>query len=209
MQSILIVEDEKRVADLLKTGLEENGYRVTVAYDGAMGLRLFRAQPFQLVVSDVVLPRMDGFELCREIRRIHASVPILMLTALGTTDDKLDGFDAGADDYLVKPFDFRELTARIRALLKRQRDAEPAPQESLRCASTRSARRYGAAIRPYGSRPRSTGCWSIWPNTPGGSSAARRSPNRCGRRTSTPGRTSSTSTSTTCARRWTAISSPA
>lgn len=103
MQSILIVEDEKRVADLLKTGLEENGYRVTVAYDGAMGLRLFRAQPFQLVVSDVVLPRMDGFELCREIRRIHAGVPILMLTALGTTDDKLDGFDAGADDYLVKP----------------------------------------------------------------------------------------------------------
>ena len=100
MQSILIVEDEKRVADLLKTGLEENGYRVTVAYDGAMGLRLFRAQPFQLVVSDVVLPRMDGFELCREIRRIHAGVPILMLTALGTTDDKLDGFDAGADDYL-------------------------------------------------------------------------------------------------------------
>lgn len=97
MQSILIVEDEKRVADLLKTGLEENGYRVTVAYDGAMGLRLFRAQPFQLVVSDVVLPRMDGFELCREIRRIHAGVPILMLTALGTTDDKLDGFDAGAD----------------------------------------------------------------------------------------------------------------
>lgn len=137
MQSILIVEDEKRVADLLKTGLEENGYRVTVAYDGAMGLRLFRAQPFQLVVSDVVLPRMDGFELCREIRRIHAGVPILMLTALGTTDDKLDGFDAGADDYLVKPFDFRELTARIRALLKRQRDAEPAPQESLRCADLR------------------------------------------------------------------------
>lgn len=213
MQSILIVEDEKRVADLLKTGLEENGYRVTVAYDGAMGLRLFRAQPFQLVVSDVVLPRMDGFELCREIRRIHASVPILMLTALGTTDDKLDGFDAGADDYMVKPFDFRELTARIRALLKRQRDAEPAPQESLRCADLRidTVRKevYGAAIRPYDSRPRSTGCWSIWPNTPEGSSAARRSPNRCGRRTLIPGRTSSTSTSTTCARRWTAISSPA
>ena len=119
MQSILIVEDEKRVADLLKTGLEENGYRVTVAYDGAMGLRLFRAQPFQLVVSDVVLPRMDGFELCREIRRIHAGVPILMLTALGTTDDKLDGFDAGADDYLIKPFAFEELLARLRVLLRK------------------------------------------------------------------------------------------
>ena len=131
MQSILIVEDDKRVADLLKAGLEENGYHVTAAYDGIMALRLFRANNFQLVVSDIVLPQMNGFELCREIRKIHAGVPILMLTALGTTNDKLDGFDAGADDYMVKPFDFRELTARIRALLKRQRETNPAPRESL------------------------------------------------------------------------------
>lgn len=131
MQSILIVEDDKRVADLLKAGLEENGYQVTAAYDGIMALRLFRANSFQLVVSDIVLPQMNGFELCREIRKIHAGVPILMLTALGTTNDKLDGFDAGADDYMVKPFDFRELTARIRALLKRQRETNPAPRESL------------------------------------------------------------------------------
>lgn len=131
MQSILIVEDDKRVADLLKAGLEENEYQVTAAYDGIMALRLFRANSFQLVVSDIVLPQMNGFELCREIRKIHAEVPILMLTALGTTNDKLDGFDAGADDYMVKPFDFRELTARIRALLKRQRETNPAPRESL------------------------------------------------------------------------------
>lgn len=131
MQSILIVEDDKRVADLLKAGLEENGYQVTAAYDGIMALRLFRANSFQLVVSDIVLPQMNGFELCREIRKIHAGIPILMLTALGTTNDKLDGFDAGADDYMVKPFDFRELTARIRALLKRQRETNPAPRESL------------------------------------------------------------------------------
>lgn len=131
MQSILIVEDDKRVADLLKAGLEENGDQVTAAYDGIMALRLFRANSFQLVVSDIVLPQMNGFELCREIRKIHAGVPILMLTALGTTNDKLDGFDAGADDYMVKPFDFRELTARIRALLKRQRETNPAPRESL------------------------------------------------------------------------------
>lgn len=131
MQSILIVEDDKRVADLLKAGLEENGYHITAAYDGIMALRLFRANNFQLVVSDIVLPQMNGFELCREIRKIHAGVPILMLSALGTTDDKLDGFDAGADDYMVKPFDFRELTARIRALLKRQRETNPAPRESL------------------------------------------------------------------------------
>lgn len=137
MQSILIVEDDKRVANLLKAGLEENGYQTSIAYDGVMALRLFRANDFQLVVSDIVLPRMDGFELCREIRKIHAGVPILMLTALGTTDDKLDGFDAGADDYMVKPFDFRELIARIRALLKRQKEPNSLLQDSLICADLR------------------------------------------------------------------------
>ena len=119
MQSILIIEDDKRVADILRAGLEEAGYMAAVAYDGEMGLRLFRSGQYNLVVSDIVLPKMDGFELCKEIRKANASVPILMLTALGTTDDKLDGFDAGADDYMVKPFDFRELTARIKVLMKR------------------------------------------------------------------------------------------
>lgn len=108
MYSILIIEDEQRVADLLRVGLEENGYNCLVAYDGAMGLRMFRANTFDLVISDIVLPKMDGFELCKEIRAANPAIPILMLTALGSTDDKLDGFDAGADDYMVKPFDFRE-----------------------------------------------------------------------------------------------------
>ena len=120
MYSILIIEDEQRVADLLRAGLEENGYNCLVAYDGAMGLRMFRANTFDLVISDIVLPKMDGFELCKEIRAANTAIPILMLTALGSTDDKLDGFDAGADDYMVKPFDFRELYARIRVLLKRK-----------------------------------------------------------------------------------------
>lgn len=119
MQRILIVEDETRVADLLKIGLEENGYQAMVAYDGAMGLRLFQSETFQLVVSDIILPKMNGFELCREIRKMDDRVPILMLTALGAADDKLEGFDVGADDYMVKPFDFRELTARVKVLLKR------------------------------------------------------------------------------------------
>lgn len=119
MQSILIIEDEKRVADSLKIGLEENGYQVMVAYDSAMGLRLFKSGDFGLVISDVVLPKMDGFELCKEIRKCDERIPILMLTALGTADDKLEGFDAGADDYMVKPFDFRELKARVKVLLKR------------------------------------------------------------------------------------------
>ncbi|MBP7359061.1 MAG: response regulator transcription factor, partial [Prevotella sp.] len=93
--------------------------KVAVAYDGEMGLRLFTSSKFDLVISDVILPKMNGFELCKSIREIDQSMPILMLTALGTTDDKLDGFDAGADDYMVKPFDFRELNARITVLLRR------------------------------------------------------------------------------------------
>ena len=131
MQIILIVEDEKRVADLLKIGLEENGYQTVVAYDGAMGLRLFQSNSFQLVISDIILPKLDGFELCKEIRKENERIPILMLTALGSADDKLEGFDAGADDYMVKPFDFRELNARVKVLLKRNAETVVRPPEQI------------------------------------------------------------------------------
>ena len=120
MIKILVIEDEKRVADLLKIGLEENGYQVLVAYDGEMGWRLFQSNDFQLIISDIILPKLNGFELCQEIRKADEEIPIMMLTALGTADDKLEGFDVGADDYMVKPFDFRELLARVRVLLKRR-----------------------------------------------------------------------------------------
>jgi len=120
MNKILIIEDEQRVADLLRRGLEEMGYQAFVAYDAEMGLRLFHSGDYDLVISDVVLPKMSGFELVKEIKEQNKNVPIIMLTALGTTDDKLEGFDAGADDYMVKPFDIRELEARIRVLLKRK-----------------------------------------------------------------------------------------
>ena len=130
MYTILIIEDDPRVASLLMNGLEENGYQTMVAYDGLMGLRLFQAHTFDLVISDNVLPMMDGFELAKEIRKTNPHIPILMLTALGSTNDKLDGFDAGADDYMVKPFDFRELNARIKVLLKRVAgNAQELPQE--------------------------------------------------------------------------------
>ena len=120
MINILVVEDEQRVAELLQSGLEENGYAVSLAMDGLQGLNLFRTNKFDLVLSDIILPKMGGFELCKEIRKKDTDVPILMLTALGSTDDKLEGFDAGADDYLTKPFDFRELLARVAVLLKRK-----------------------------------------------------------------------------------------
>lgn len=130
MHNILIIEDDQRVADLLKRGLEDFGYAPSVAFDGEMGLRIFRSLNPDMVISDIVLPKMDGFELVKEIKRLNPAVPVIMLTALGTTDDKLEGFDSGADDYMVKPFDIRELEARIRVLLKRGTSAPAEPQAS-------------------------------------------------------------------------------
>lgn len=120
MYKVLIIEDEQRVANLLRRGLEEMGYQAFTAYDGEMGLRLFRAGSYDLIICDVILPKINGFDLIKSIKSLHKEIPVIMLTALGTTDDKLEGFDAGADDYMVKPFDIRELEARIRVLLKRK-----------------------------------------------------------------------------------------
>ncbi|GEM65282.1 DNA-binding response regulator [Sphingobacterium faecium NBRC 15299] len=116
---ILIVEDDQRVAELIKRGLEEQGFEATLAYDGLSGKKLSSQDQFDLVITDIILPKMDGLDLCKYIRQTNPDLPIIMLTALGTTDDKVEGFDAGADDYLVKPFEMRELLVRIRALLKR------------------------------------------------------------------------------------------
>lgn len=120
MTKILVIEDEQRIAELLRKGLVEFGYDVTLAFDGEMGSRLVKANKFDFVITDIILPLINGFELCKIIRRVQPDIPIIMLTALGATDDKLDGFDAGADDYMVKPFDLRELNARINVLLKRK-----------------------------------------------------------------------------------------
>ena len=116
---ILLVEDEQKIADTLKQGLSENGYQVEVAYDGRLGLRLFEAMPFQMIVLDINLPGINGYELCRRIREKDTQVPIIMLTALNTLNDKIEGYDAGADDYIIKPFEFRELLMKIRVLLNR------------------------------------------------------------------------------------------
>jgi len=117
--NILVVEDEPKVASFLERGLEENGFNVTIAQDGNQGRMKFDNGIFDAIVLDVNLPYKNGIELCNEIRETNQKIPVLMLTALGTTEDKLLGFEAGADDYLLKPFEFRELLARLRALLKR------------------------------------------------------------------------------------------
>ncbi|MCE7060157.1 response regulator transcription factor [Dyadobacter sp. CY343] len=116
---LLLIEDEPKTLQSIKQGLEENGYEVDIAYDGLIGKQLAKSNSYQLIISDIIIPGINGIELCREIRSWGDETPILMLTALGSTDDKVTGLDAGADDYLVKPFEFKELLARVRALTKR------------------------------------------------------------------------------------------
>ncbi|HYK56562.1 MAG TPA: response regulator transcription factor [Flavisolibacter sp.] len=119
---ILLVEDEKKIADTLRRGLSEQGFWVEVAYDGLIALRLFEQHAFDVVVLDLNLPGLNGYELCRRIRARNPRIPLVVLTALGALEDKLEGYDAGADDYLVKPFEFQELLVKLRVLLKRSLD---------------------------------------------------------------------------------------
>lgn len=122
---ILLVEDEPRMANVIAKGLREQSYAVDVAADGEEGLYQTSVNDYDLIVLDVLLPKTDGFEVCRELRKSGNVTPILMLTARAAVDDRITGFDAGADDYLTKPFSFRELLARIRALLRRDPQLRP------------------------------------------------------------------------------------
>jgi DNA-binding response OmpR family regulator len=123
---ILVVEDERRIAAFIKQGLEEENYAVDVAYDGVEALDWAAAVDYQLILLDVLLPRKDGIEVCRELRAQGSGVPILMLTARDAVEDRVHGLDSGADDYLVKPFAFQELLARMRALLRRRGEPKTA-----------------------------------------------------------------------------------
>lgn len=118
-RKILLVEDEPKIADTLKQGLIENGFHAELAYDGNIGWKLFQTHSFDLVVLDINLPGLNGYELCKMIRTQDAQVPVIMLTALSSLNDKIEGYDAGADDYIIKPFEFKELLMKIRALLRR------------------------------------------------------------------------------------------
>jgi two-component system copper resistance phosphate regulon response regulator CusR len=120
--NVLVIEDEPKVASFIKQGLEEESVNVTVADDGNKGYALAKASDYDVIVMDVMLPHINGFDLCKMLRNDGMLTPVLMLTALNTTDEKVKGFDCGADDYLVKPFDFKELIARIKALKKRKNE---------------------------------------------------------------------------------------
>ena len=130
---ILVVEDETKVAEVLKRGLVEAGYETDVAYDGQIGLRLAKSGSYDLIVLDVNLPLLNGLELCKQLREKDELTPVLMLTALGMSDDIVAGLEAGADDYLPKPFRFNELYARIKALTRRR------SVQTLQAAATDSA----------------------------------------------------------------------
>jgi two-component system, OmpR family, copper resistance phosphate regulon response regulator CusR len=119
MKKILLVEDEVHVVSFIKKGLTEEGYEVTVALDGKTGLQLQQQNTFDCIILDIMLPEMNGLEVCKEIRKIDTSVPVLFLTALGTAENIVLGLETGADDYLVKPFKFIELLARIKTLIRR------------------------------------------------------------------------------------------
>jgi two-component system, OmpR family, copper resistance phosphate regulon response regulator CusR len=149
--NILIIEDEPKVASFIKKGLEENSFTASIAYDGSSGIKMAHEANYDLIILDVNLPNVNGFEVCRNIRSRNPAVPILMLTALGSTEDKITGFDAGADDYLVKPFEFKELVARLKALAKRSAMGA-SPGSILRVADlemnieTKSVKRAGKRI---------------------------------------------------------------
>jgi two-component system copper resistance phosphate regulon response regulator CusR len=118
--NILLIEDEYKIAACLKKGLEEDGHNVTLAYDGSLGLKLALEENFDLVILDVVLPFVNGFDLCRDIKQFRKDTPVLMLSSLGSVNDIVKGLENGADDYITKPFHFAELLARIKALDRRR-----------------------------------------------------------------------------------------
>src|SRR2546425_13319938 len=117
--NILLVEDDRKLSRVLSTMLEEDGHVVEAAYDGRRGLELGLENPYDVIILDVMLPQLDGISVCRTLRGKHIDIPVLMLTARTTVGDRVQGLDAGADDYLPKPFAFDELLARVRALLRR------------------------------------------------------------------------------------------
>src|SRR5690606_14749760 len=148
---ILVVEDSPRISGFLRKGLSEEGYVVEAAADGDAGFEMARSQEFDAAVVDVMLPGRSGIDLVRDLRAAGSRLPVLLLTARDRTEDKVEGLDAGADDYLTKPFDFTELMARLRALLRR-RGGAAAPLlragEVEQAPARRAARRAGAPGSP-------------------------------------------------------------
>ena len=135
--NILLVDDDKDIREWLELDLKFSGYNVTTASDGAEGLQKAINGDYCLIILDVMMPKIDGFTVCQNIRKVKKDIPIILLTAKGTIDDKVTGFDAGANDYLVKPFDIQELLVRMRALLRRSEPQKVVESETLQIGEIR------------------------------------------------------------------------
>ena len=122
---LLIVEDEEKIANFLRRGLLEESYAVDIAANGEDALYKFEINEYDLIILDLLIPKINGIDVCRKIRQVNTTTPILILTARDATEDKISGLDAGADDYMTKPFSFSELSARVRALLRRGKKSDP------------------------------------------------------------------------------------
>lgn len=149
MMKLLVIEDEKKVANFISQGLREENYEVELAYDGDQGLEKAIAGEYDGIVLDLMMPKRDGLSLLRELRARGLTTPVLILTAKGTTQDKITGLDSGADDYLAKPFHFEELTARIRSMLRRsvsEKTTSLKVGDLVLDTITRKARRAGTDI---------------------------------------------------------------
>ena len=134
---ILVVDDEAHLATGIRENLEAEGYRAEVAHDGMTGLERLRAEPFDLVVLDVMMPNMDGLELCAQLRRDGIQTPVLFLTVKGAAEDRVRGFEAGGDDYLAKPFHLKELLLRVAAILRRSSWYQSSPSAALEFGGNR------------------------------------------------------------------------
>jgi DNA-binding response OmpR family regulator len=167
MSRILLIEDEVNVSAFIKRGLEEQAYQVDVAYDGVTGKSLVLQKRYDVIILDVILPNSNGWEVCKSIRALRITTPILMLSALGTTDDKVKGLNLGADDYLTKPFKFKELQARINALGRRKYGSG---EDLITIGSLEvnlAAKPFTGKAAPLRLPPRNLNCWSTWPATKG------------------------------------------
>ena len=196
--SVLIVEDDRNIAELLQMYLEKEGYAVTVAADGGQGLAKFRAIKPDLVLLDVMMPVMDGWAVCRAIRA-ESQTPVIMLTAKGETDDKVAGLKNGADDYITKPFEMKEVLARIEAVLRRS-NGSAAEKKARRLVFDNLVIDMDALSSPWTARrwiprPRRWSCYTTWPPPPTGSIPATSCWTRYGASTTSaiPGRWTSTS----------------
>lgn len=131
MNKLLIVDDDNEIRNLIKIDLQMSGYQVDTACDGQEGLNMALKNQYDLILLDVMMPKIDGFEVCKNIRKVNQEIPVLLLTAKNAIEDKVSGFDSGADDYLVKPFDIQELLVRVRALLRRNAEKKTTTGEIL------------------------------------------------------------------------------